>query len=302
MAKKKNYTARLSEKELNIRFYEGLDYDFLYHKAHISYLCLENWNDFKGFEAEHEFTYMEGDEADIKRKQALAAEIFFTSIHLTEALFVLLLARFQPIPDWLYLTTYRTNEIFDYAKSYLNGDTSKLPNVSETNNRDFLVKSFTVSSAKSEEDFFESYINSCDEFLKRALQRYIEHGEYGGPYGAYKHGARIHTGGMEIAVGLSSEEMATVISSEYGISWISSEEVTSNDNTVRKFKLLLNQQAIDYKESFEYILQMCNIIKTLKQARIACIRGLGASKITVAEINLDELDGSISSQKISYSL
>ncbi len=105
-------------KQLNLRFYEGFDHKFLYRKAQTIMYLVNEQERFKeqvkqAEEANEDITsnYLHSQDIDDKFFEGLRAEVYFTEMHQFESFFALLIAVFQKLPHWLYLTTYKTGEI-----------------------------------------------------------------------------------------------------------------------------------------------------------------------------------------------
>ena len=116
---------------INRRFYDGFDHKFLYRKAQTLMFLVREQERFiemvKQAEQAHEdSTEMPLLSQDIEDKyfERLRAEVYFTEMHQFEGFFALLLAVFQKLPHWLYLTLYETREIKQAIKQYLAGDVS----------------------------------------------------------------------------------------------------------------------------------------------------------------------------------
>ena len=100
---------------LDYLFYEALDVDFLPSKAYLLYEIIKHFDEAKSFYAKFQVNL---DSRDVER---LSAEIYFTQFQQFEALFALLLAGFQELPHWLYLTQYRTSELKESVKAFMEG-------------------------------------------------------------------------------------------------------------------------------------------------------------------------------------
>ena len=127
---------------INRRFYDGFDHKFLYRKAQTLMFLVREQERFiemvKQAEQAHENStempllsqdiedkyferlraevyFTEMHQFEVTGRLASGglprAEVYFTEMHQFEGFFALLLAVFQKLPHWLYLTLYETREI-----------------------------------------------------------------------------------------------------------------------------------------------------------------------------------------------
>src|SRR5262245_27735046 len=96
--------------EHNLRFYERYDEDFLFNKvATLLYVLAEGEPAVQQIEAR--LLAVGGGRLSDRYVESLRAEMFFTALHQCETFFALLIAVCQPLPHWVYLTTYETRDI-----------------------------------------------------------------------------------------------------------------------------------------------------------------------------------------------
>jgi hypothetical protein len=182
-----------SEKDLNLAFYEKYDENFLFNKIlAISVFCggdesvnhklkdlISNFN--LGEESEYDWTL------------SLRAEIYFTVFMQFEALFALLIAKFQNEPHQLYLTNYTPKEIKDKIRNFLDDKISDLTNGQIDEKYEFIAQSIygNLLSPTEEEDskiFWRQNLSNIDYILKLIAKRYMDNLK---EYNGYKHGLRI---------------------------------------------------------------------------------------------------------------
>src|SRR5260370_236543 len=115
MAKQKDkdpipYVILGTDHDQNLRFYERYDEHFLFNKvATFLYILDEGEPAIK--QIEERLVANGGSSFSERYLESIRAEIFFTALHQSETFFALLIAPFQPLPHWLYLTIYETKEI-----------------------------------------------------------------------------------------------------------------------------------------------------------------------------------------------
>lgn len=146
MAKKEPRYIIRNPGQLNKRFYDGFDHNFLYRKAQTLAFLLDQQENFKSLVKQAEENYKDREDApllseDVNEKyfEELRAEIYFTEMHQFESFFALLLAYFKEVPDWLYLTTYKTEEIKAAIQDYVDNNISAVTDGKADNAHFFLV-------------------------------------------------------------------------------------------------------------------------------------------------------------------
>lgn len=193
MKKHKAANTHTSTNDLNLVFYSRYDENFLFNKAlALWFICLddETINEkFKGFISGYG---MCGEDND-KRRLSLRAEIYFTVFLQFEALFALLMAKFQTEPHWLYLTNYSTTEIKDQVKNFLSHDISRMTNGLVDTVEDFISQSVYANLVTPENDSnsvhaWQMNLRNIAYILKQIAQRYTDDLK---EYNGYKHGLRI---------------------------------------------------------------------------------------------------------------
>src|SRR5215212_9716310 len=121
-------------KDLNLQFYNSYDEAFLYRKAETLMLLVDDVEEYKS-------ALLGADSKDFDQKkfvETLNAEIHFTEFHQFEAFFAVLIAIFQDLPHWLYLTTYTSREIKEKVNAFLDRDLKIVSNGLVDNSNDFI--------------------------------------------------------------------------------------------------------------------------------------------------------------------
>jgi hypothetical protein len=193
MKKQRAVNTHRSTTDLNIAFYDRYDENFLFNKAlALWFVCQgdETINKkFKDFTAGYGMSGEDGS----KRTLSLRAEVYFSVFLQFEALFALLIAKFQAEPHWLYLTNYTTIEIKENVRAFLSNDISKITNGLVDNMDDFISQSVYVNQLNPENNSesvaaWQVNLKNIAYILKLISRRYIDDlTEYNG----YKHGLRI---------------------------------------------------------------------------------------------------------------
>lgn len=192
MKKQRATNTHRSTTDLNIAFYDRYDENFLFNKAlALWFVCQEDETinkKFKDFTAGYG---MSGEDAS-KRTLSLRAEVYFSVFLQFEALFALLIAKFQAEPHWLYLTNYTTIEIKDNVRAFLSNDISKITNGLVDNIDDFVSQSVYANLVTPENEQsitrWQMNLQNIAYILRLISRRYIDDLK---EYNGYKHGLRI---------------------------------------------------------------------------------------------------------------
>ena len=120
--KKKKYIIRQPQ-TIDWHFYQSYDVDSLYNKAQTLMLVDHEKEAYKEFVGK-----IGGDatELDTKYCESMRAEIYFTELHQFEVLFALMIAMYQNLTHWLFLTTYTTQDLKEKIQAFLDNDIAKL--------------------------------------------------------------------------------------------------------------------------------------------------------------------------------
>ena len=186
--KEKTYFLR-DEKDLNLRFYQSYDEAFLYRKAETLMLLVDDVEKYKS-------ALLGEDSKNFDEKkfvETLNAEIHFTEFHQFEAFFAVLIAVFQDLPHWLYLTTYKSREIKEKINDFLERDLKRVSNGLVDNSDDFIKAAVYAGFTSDNEGIAQKWQENIDNifwFITRLARKYIN----GTEYNAYKHGLRVLTG------------------------------------------------------------------------------------------------------------
>lgn len=267
MKKQKRYVLRASSKELNLRFYQSLDENFLFNKAGTLAFINENFADFKAFAEQRGFDF----ENDEKRYlDVLRAEIYFAEIHQAEVLFALLTALFQPLPHWLYLTTYETDEIRVAVQRWIDKNILRLTNANLKTAREFVQHAVYTGFAPTDSEKAAKWTTNLDNvvwLLDRIGRRYLDAPEYN----AYKHGLRVMTGGAGLRIYPDGHpEMAqTVAASPDSFTFLEIRKENGDRVVYETTKL------VSPLESYNHLFAMWRMARAIKVTRLARLTNQG---------------------------
>jgi hypothetical protein len=200
--------------------------------------------------------------------ETLNAEIHFTEFHQFEAFFAVLIAVFQDLPHWLYLTSYTSREIKEKVKAFLDGDLKTVSNGLVDNSNDFINSAVYAGFMSDNESIAEKWQENIDNifwFITRLARKYIE----GTEYDAYKHGVRVITGPTFIKFSPTGQpEKGFEYSSENSIRFLELDEVEKN-----KFQVKETFKHFNPVESINHLYFMYGVLETVKSVRLARIKG-----------------------------
>jgi hypothetical protein len=246
-------------------FYSNYDENFIFNKA-MSLLSIIKLGD--KYTSTVEGLGMPPFDINKKHFESLNAEIYFSEFHHFESLFGLMLAIFQGLPHWLYLTTYKTNEIKGKVTAFLNGDILKVTNGQFSNSTDFINRAIYTDCTSSDEEEQKNWQANIDNILwalHRMGRKYLDAKEYNG----YKHGLRVMTGPTSLTIFLGEEpDKASSIASDQSLIFLGTQDKGESGltvyQTIKHFNII---------ESINHLLIMNMMTSTIKSTRLAVIKG-----------------------------
>lgn len=260
-----------SAKELNRLFYERFEENYWLNKADALINIIENFDDIKNMLGEN----WKIETPKEKFLVNLYAEIYFTSFHMAEATFALLLAPFQGNPHWIYMVTY--NSIRESVNKYINGEIEELTSEKCTTKKELVEHSvyfgFSPEDEKEKDDWNKN-INNIVWMLDRIGEKYVRATGYRkGEYNSYKHGLRIETNIQSLSVHENGhpEKSNWIAPPKEAIAYLEIEEKEADGEKVGVLYEITKQ--FSYKEAYNYILFMTFLLKNVKNTRIAVLSG-----------------------------
>jgi len=291
VAKKRRYILR-DPQQLNIRFYDGFDHKFLFRKAQTLMYLLDQKDKFKDLIArvdeQSENTsneYLTGHDIDDKYFEGLKAEVYFTEIHQFECFFALLIAIFQKLPHWLYLTTYPPGEIKRAVQEFLAERIKAITNDLVATKKDFIVQAVYAGFPLSDTNR-EATLDNLVWVLERLSERYLDALE---EYNSYKHGLRVLTGPSQVSLRLNDANgvphgPAYILGeSEDAFSFLALEDKGEGGSTVVEVNKHFNPE-----ENFFHLYIMQVILGEMKKTRLARLRG--ETEIEIMTLNTIDKD------------
>lgn len=251
-------------KDLNLQFYRSYDEAFLYRKAETLMLLVDDVEKYKS-------ALLGEDSKNFDQRkfvETLNAEIHFTEFHQFEAFFAVLIAIFQDLPHWLYLTTYTSREIKGKVNAFLDRDLKTVSNRLVDNSNDFINSAVYAGFMSDNESIAQRWQENIDNifwFITRLARKYIE----GTEYNAYKHGLRVITGPTFIKFSPTGQpDKGFQYSSDNSIRFLELDEVEKN-----KFQVKETFKHFNPVESINHLYFMYGVLETIKSVRIARING-----------------------------
>ena len=280
--KKKQYIVR-DANDLNQRFYEGYDPNFLLSKARTLMFIVENQEAFVRFVEE---CGESAEDVDQDFREALRAEVYFTEFHQFEAFFALLIAPFQELPHWLYLTTYTPSEIKGKVQAFLDKDIPLITNEQENDLYDFLrvaIYGYFKPDIEEEKGSFQNDLDDIAWLLDRMAYRYLKSIEYN----AYKHGVRVLAGPTAVEFTPHGATEPTLrFSSDDSVKFLELEDVD-------KDRIAVYEVWKHFKpaESINYLYFMSVLLQVMKTVRLGRLTGKEHLQIEpFPKINRDQLN------------
>lgn len=272
------YTFLGSDHELNLRFYSAYDEHFLFNKA-VTFLYVLNAGEAATSEIEQYLAAAGGGRLSERYVESIRAELFFTALHQCETFFALLIAPFQPLPHWLYLTTYETREIKRTVELIVAGQIGELTDGQLTTMQDFIkVAIYSELGPMNPQvaDMWDENIDNAAWLVERIGQFFFK---YDRAYNSYKHGLRVMTGPHQLSIGLQHPSGATgpmrvIQASEDAVRYLQREQVREVDGE-REIPISEVTKAFNPFEASFYLAEMNQMLETIKATRLAFFKDGG---------------------------
>jgi hypothetical protein len=210
------------EEEAQLRFYGAYDPEYLYRKADIFHAIYKNRDEFGRFITAIGGTNDDQDEG--RYFTGLAIEIYCSTFQQFEALFALLIAVFQTLPHWLFLTRYTTDEMLRKIEAFARGEITDLTGGACCSGREFIAKTVYLGTEISDNTAYSRMLDDLSWFLTEMAGRYLA-GRC--EYNAYKHGLRVLPGDgvqLRVDVGRGSGDYRPVFTMGHSVSFLEIEE------------------------------------------------------------------------------
>jgi hypothetical protein len=198
----------------------------------------------------------------------------------------LLIAPFQPLPDWLYLTIYETKEIKQAIEQIVANEIGNLTSDVLSEIQDFIkvaVYSEVTSADPQLASRWNENIDNICWLVKRIGEFFLK---YDRAYNSYKHGLRVMTGPHQVSMGLQTPNGATtgtmhvVQYSEDSVMYLQKEPKREVDGET-EIPISEITKAFNPSEAAFYLAKMCQMLQTIKATRLTALKGGGP----VASIN-----------------
>jgi hypothetical protein len=244
-------------------FYDGYDPGFILNKASLLMAACKHPNELKAFVAATEGN---PDELDASVFQSFVSELHFSVLHQFEVLFALMLAEFQPLPHWVYLTEYQTRDIKKKAQGYLDHDYDLVSAGVCHNQFDLIARAVypgVVPMTDIEPNLRDS-IADIGWLIEAGAKRYLSSPEYN----AYKHGLRVIPGAMTLMVGLGAErsDFTPVISMASKITYLEREVLEEGVGYTEVTK------EVSADDAYQWVLAMASVAEAITAIRLARLR------------------------------
>lgn len=174
--------------ELDRQFYNTFDPSFLYRRAQALSFALGSPEAYGNWLRNHPAW---PDEPSPSHAAALSSELHFLEVHVAEVTFALLFAPFQPLPHWLFLTDYKTEELTDRIIAFSKKDFGAASNDACDSMAAFVMRAVYPGMPGKDGPNGEPWSQNLDNLgriLRRSSERYLNNRA---DNNAYKHGLRI---------------------------------------------------------------------------------------------------------------
>lgn len=260
----------------NTKFYERYDASFLYNKV-VTLLYVINQGEPVTEQIEGFIVANGGGKLAPKYLESLRSEVFFTALHQCETFFAMLIALFQPLPHWVYLTTYETKEIKEAIDKIVEGRISELTDGTLTTIQDLVKVAVYSEIMPSDPELaarWDDNLNNAAWIIER-IGRFFQ--EYDRAYNSYKHGLRVMTGALSLGIvpqnpdGTIQGPMRIIQSAEDALTYLQREPVREVDGQKERPISEVTKVFSPPEASF-YMFKMQQMLETIRTTRLARLK------------------------------
>lgn len=278
------YAINGSAHDMNLRFYQGYDENFLFNKATTLVYALTEGDTVRSHVEAH-VRARGGAHLSDKYFDALRAELFFTALHQYEGFFALIMALFQPAPHWIYLTAYKPGDIPVAVEKFVARRIGDLTGGAMRDEHEFamtaIYSDITTSDPALAPRWDESLANVC-WLIRRMGEFYLDNLS---AYNSYKHGLRVMTGHTYFALrlenhfGSPAEHMHVMSASDDSLQYLKFEPERPSDHGP-EIPVTEVTKHFSPDECFFYIAKMQQMLETIKKTRLFRLRG-GSEPVSI---------------------
>lgn len=261
----------------NLRFYERYDEHFLFNKV-ITFLYVLDTGESTIKCIEEHLVANSGASLSERYLESIRAEVFFTALHQCETFFALLIALFQPLPHWLYLTLYETREIKQAVEQIVANKISDITGGTITTIQDFIKVSVYSEVMPVDPQLANRWNENIDNvawLVQRIGEFFLK---YDRAYNSYKHGLRVMTGAHQVRIGLQNPDgtirgsMHVIQASDDSVTYLQKEPVREVDGE-KEIPISEVTRAFNPFEASFYLAKMSQMLETIKATRLAILKG-----------------------------
>jgi len=192
----------------------------------------------------------------------------------------LLIAPFQPLPDWLYLTVYKTEEIKQAVEQIVANKIEGVTGGGITTIQDFIkvaVYSEVTAADPQLASRWDENIDNAAWLVKRIGKFFLK---YDRAYNSYKHGLRVMTGPHQLSIGLQNPDstitapMHVIQASEDSVTYLQKEPARGVDGE-KEIPISEVTKAFNPFEASFYLAKMSQMLETIKATRLTALKGGG---------------------------
>jgi hypothetical protein len=284
-----------TSRDQNLRFYERYDEHFLYNKV-VTFLYILDEGEPAVKQIEERLVANGGASFSERYLESIRAEVFFTALHQCETFFALLIAPFQPLSHWLYLTTYDTKEIKQAVELIVANKIGDVTGDAITTIEDFIkvaVYNGVMAADPELASRWDENIDNAAWLVKRIAEFFFK---YDRAYNSYKHGLRVMTGVYQVSMGLqnpnstSTGPMHVIQALEDSVTYLQKEPAREVEGR-KEIPISEVTKAFNPFEASFYLATMSKMLETIKATRLTALKGGGPveSINTFFGLNRDEV-------------
>lgn len=214
----------------NLHFYQRYDERFLFNKVATFLYIIDEGAHVVTQIQQRSFPHVDAS-FSARYQESLRAEILFSTLHQCESFFALLVALFQPLPHWLYLTTYETKEIKQAVERIVARRIEAVTNGAISTTCEFISVTVYTEVMTADPELagrWEENLDNAAWLIERIGIYFLR---YDRVCNSYKHGLRVMTGPHRVGIapqgwdGAVQGPMRVIQASEDSLTYLQKEPV-----------------------------------------------------------------------------
>lgn len=267
-----NYIYNGDPKDIDIQFYRLYDPQFIMSAATILLSGIKNPERCKQ-QLTEDGVGESGISVNDRFFHDLQSELYFAELHQFESFFALLIAPFQALPHWIFLSIYGTQDVQKSIEQYCEGQIEELTHGMHQSRKSFVQHAvYTFYQMKDPEGEVGKWEENLENVVGviEALARRYQDGLFA--YNSYKHGLRVMSLPSSLTMAAHRDDgslgPASVFSLANSLTYLEREKVGGGDWVMHRVTKEFDPDASFYCLSIMHLL-----LETVRVTRLAFLEG-----------------------------